>query len=56
MAMKRAYKSLQSAVQLSSFVMAFSECFLVVGSVLLAGSLVVWFCHKAKAVGGGGGH
>jgi hypothetical protein len=56
MAMKRAYKSLQSAVQLSSFVMAFSECFLIVGSVLLAGSLVVWFCHKAKAGAGGGGH
>jgi MFS transporter, DHA2 family, multidrug resistance protein len=56
MAMKRAYKSLQSAVQLSSFVMAFSECFLIVGTVLLAGSLVVWFCHKAKAGAGGGGH
>jgi DHA2 family multidrug resistance protein len=56
MAMKRAYKSLQSAVQLSSFVMAFSECFLVVGCVLLAGSLVVWFCHKAKAGTAGGGH
>ena len=32
LAMKRVYKTLQSSVQLSSFVMAFSECFLVVGS------------------------
>jgi uncharacterized membrane protein len=50
--MKPAYKSLQAAVQVSSFVMAFSECFLLVGSVLLAGSLVVWFCRKTKAAGG----
>jgi MFS transporter, DHA2 family, multidrug resistance protein len=55
LAMKRAYKALQSTVQLSSFVMAFSECFLVVGSVLLAGSLVIWFCKKAKA-GAPAGH
>jgi DHA2 family multidrug resistance protein len=52
LAMKRAYKALQSAVQLSSFVMAFSECFLVVGSVLLAGSLIIWFCRKPKPAGG----
>jgi MFS transporter, DHA2 family, multidrug resistance protein len=55
-AMKHAYKSLQAAVQVSSFVMAFSECFLVVGSVLLAGSLVIWFCRKTKAGGAPGGH
>src|ERR1700751_3034971 len=30
--MKRVNKTLQSSVKLSSFVMAFSECFLVVGS------------------------
>jgi DHA2 family multidrug resistance protein len=52
LAMKRAYKALQSAVQLSSFVMAFSECFLVVGSVLLAGSLIIWFCRKPTPAGG----
>jgi len=55
LAAKRAYKTLQSSVQLSSFVMAFSECFLVVGSVLLAGALVIWFCKKAKA-GAPAGH
>jgi MFS transporter, DHA2 family, multidrug resistance protein len=55
LAAKRAYKALQGSVQLSSFVMAFSECFLVVGSVLLAGSLVIWFCKKAKA-GAPAGH
>jgi MFS transporter, DHA2 family, multidrug resistance protein len=52
LAMKQAYKALQSAVQLSSFVMAFSECFLVVGSILLVGSAVIWFCRKAKPAGG----
>jgi DHA2 family multidrug resistance protein len=52
LAMKRAYKALQSAIQLSSFVMAFSECFLVVGSILLVGSVVIWFCRKAKPAGG----
>ena len=51
LAMKRAYKALQSAVQLSSFVMAFNECFLVVGSILLVGSVVVLFCRKAKPAG-----
>ncbi len=56
LAMKRAYKSLQSSVQLSSFVMAFSECFLVVGTVLLVGSVVIWFCHKPKLAGAPGGH
>ena len=52
LAIKRSYRALQSAVQLSSFVMAFSECFLVVGSVLLAGSLIIWFCRKPKPAGG----
>jgi MFS transporter, DHA2 family, multidrug resistance protein len=50
-AMKRVYKTLQSSVQLSSFVMAFSECFLVVGIVLLAGSMTIWFCRKTKSAG-----
>jgi MFS transporter, DHA2 family, multidrug resistance protein len=51
LAMKRVYKTLQSAVQLSSFVMAFSECFLVVGIVLLAGSMTIWLCRKTKSAG-----
>ena len=51
LAMKRVYKTLQSSVQLSSFVMAFSECFLVVGIVLLAGSMTIWLCRKTKSAG-----
>jgi hypothetical protein len=49
--LKQAYKTLQSAVQLSSFVMAFSECFLVMAIVILSGSGVIWFCRKAKSAG-----
>jgi hypothetical protein len=49
--LKRAYKTLQSAVQLSSFVMAFSGCFLVMAIVILSGSVVIWFCRQAKPAG-----
>ena len=52
LAMRRAYKSLQSAVQLSSFVMAFSECFFVMAFVILSGSAAIWLCRKAKLGGG----
>ena len=52
LAMRRAYKSLQSAVQLSSFVMAFSECFFVMAFVILSGSAAIWLCRKAKSGGG----
>jgi hypothetical protein len=50
-ALKRAYKTLRGAVQLSSFVMAFSECFLVMAIVILSGSVAIWFCRKAKSTG-----
>ena len=49
MAVKRALKSLQGTVQLASYVMAFSECFLVIGFVPLAGSVVIWFCKKSES-------
>lgn len=49
MAVKRALKSLQGTVQLASYVMAFSECFLMIGFVLLAGSVVIWFCKKSES-------
>ena len=52
LAMRRAYKSLQSAVQLSSFVMAFGECFFVMAFVILSGSAAIWLCRKAKSGGG----
>jgi hypothetical protein len=50
-ALKRAYKTLQSTIQLSSFVMAFSECFLVMAIVILSGSAVIWFCRKGQPDG-----
>jgi MFS transporter, DHA2 family, multidrug resistance protein len=53
LAMMRAYKMLQSAIQEPSFVIAFSECFLVIGSLLLAGSVLVWFCRKPNPSAGG---
>jgi MFS transporter, DHA2 family, multidrug resistance protein len=51
LAMQQAYKTLQSAIQQSSFVMAFSECFFVMAIVILSGSVAVWFCHKTKSAG-----
>jgi MFS transporter, DHA2 family, multidrug resistance protein len=46
LAMMRAYKALQAAIQAPSFVVAFSECFFFVGSLLLVGSVLIWFCRK----------
>ncbi|MBV9672943.1 MAG: DHA2 family efflux MFS transporter permease subunit [Verrucomicrobia bacterium] len=51
LAMQRAYKALQGDVQASSFVMAFSECFLVIAFVILSGSAAIWLCRKAKPAG-----
>jgi hypothetical protein len=50
--MMRACKMLQSAIQEPSLVMAFSECFLVIGSLLLAGSVLIWFCRKPNPSAG----
>jgi MFS transporter, DHA2 family, multidrug resistance protein len=51
----RAYKALQAAVQGPSFVLAFSECFLVIGSLLLVGSVLIWFCRKPNPEASTGG-
>jgi MFS transporter, DHA2 family, multidrug resistance protein len=45
----KAYKLLQSSIQKASFVLAFCECFLVLGLVLLVGSFLVWFCRPIRA-------
>jgi MFS transporter, DHA2 family, multidrug resistance protein len=56
-AMQQAYKTLQSLVQKSSFVIAFSECFLIIGIVLLIGSPIVLLCSKTRtASDAAGGH
>jgi MFS transporter, DHA2 family, multidrug resistance protein len=55
-AMQQAYRILQMSVQKSAFVMAFSECFLMIGVLLFIGSIAIWFCKRTKATGGGGAH
>src|SRR6201982_1795432 len=39
----------QQSIQTNSFVMAYSECFLVLGIILLIGSAMIWLCTKTKA-------
>jgi hypothetical protein len=36
--------------------MAFNDAFLVVAGSLLAGAVLVWLCHRAKAVPGAVAH
>jgi DHA2 family multidrug resistance protein len=55
-ALQQAYRMLQSSVQLNSFVMAYSECFLVLGIILLVGSVAIWLCKKTRATGGAAAH
>jgi DHA2 family multidrug resistance protein len=55
-ALQQAYRMLQQSVQLNSFVMAYSECFLVLGVILLAGSAAIWLCKRTKATGAAAAH
>src|SRR6201982_3439880 len=48
-ALQQAYRMLQSSIQTNSFVMAYSECFLVLAFMLLIGSAMIWLCTKTKA-------
>ena len=50
-ALQQAYGMLQALVQTNSFVMAYSECFLALGVMLLIGSAMIWLCTKTKAGG-----
>jgi hypothetical protein len=43
-------------VPLSAFVMAYSECFLALGVILLIGSAAIWLCKKTKAGGAAAAH
>jgi uncharacterized membrane protein len=54
--LQQAYRMLQESVQLNSFVMAYSECFLVLGILLLAGSVTIWLCKKTRATGAAAAH
>jgi MFS transporter, DHA2 family, multidrug resistance protein len=55
-ALRQAYRMLQASVQTNSYVMAYSECFLALGIILLIGSASIWLCKKTKAAGGAVGH
>jgi hypothetical protein len=55
-ALQQAYGMLQASVQTNSFVMAYSECFLALGVVLLLGSVTIWLCKKTKAIGDAAAH
>jgi len=55
-AMRQAYRMLQEAIQTNSFVMAYSECFLALGVILLMGSVTIWLCKKTKSAGAAGAH
>jgi DHA2 family multidrug resistance protein len=55
-ALQQAYRMLQASIQTNSFVMAYSECFLALGIILLIGSATIWFCKKTKAAGAAAAH
>jgi hypothetical protein len=55
-ALQQAYRMLQASVQTNSYVMAYSECFLALGIILLIGSASIWLCKKTKATGAAVGH
>jgi MFS transporter, DHA2 family, multidrug resistance protein len=55
-ALQQAYRMLQASIQTNSFVMAYSECFLAIGVILITGSVMIWLCAKAKAGGAAAAH
>ena len=55
-ALQQAYRMLQELVQTNSFVMAYSECFLAIGVILIIGSAMIWLCTKTKAGGASAAH
>jgi DHA2 family multidrug resistance protein len=55
-AQARAVGALGGLVRQQSFFLAYHDCFLALGLVLLSSTLVVFFMRKAKTSGGGGAH
>jgi len=51
-ATQQAYAQIKNSVRENAYIMAFSDAFLVVSALLLAGAVIVWFCHRTKAVPG----
>ena len=55
-ATQQAYAQIKNIVRGNAYIMAFSDAFLVVSALLLAGAVLVWLCHRAKAVPGAVAH
>ena len=51
-ATQKAYAQIKNVVRENAYIMAFNDAFLVVAGSLLAGAVLVWLCHQAKAVPG----
>src|SRR6266404_4732374 len=55
-ATQQAYAQIKNVVRENAYIMAFNDAFLVVAVSLLAGAVLVWLCHQAKAVPGAVAH
>jgi len=55
-ATQQAYAQIKNVVRENAYIMAFNDAFLVVAGSLLAGAVLVWLCHQAKAVPGAVAH
>jgi hypothetical protein len=51
-ATQRAHAQIKNMVRGNAYMMAFSDAFVVVSALLLAGAVLVWLCYRAKAVPG----
>lgn len=52
----RAVGAMSGIVRREAFLLAYSDCFLVLGGVLLASAIALFFMRKAYLSGGAGGH
>jgi DHA2 family multidrug resistance protein len=52
----RAIGAMGAAVRRQAFLLAYSDCFLVLGCVLLSSATALFFMSRARVAGGGGGH
>jgi DHA2 family multidrug resistance protein len=52
----RAIGAIGGAVRRQAFLLAYSDCFLALGCVLLSSAIALFFMKKARILGAGGGH
>jgi DHA2 family multidrug resistance protein len=52
----RAIGAIGGAVRRQAFLLAYSDCFLALGCVLLSSAIALFFMKKARILGGVGGH